>query len=70
MCLRAVFKISEHALVNFHSGSPDIVPMLAALAVRALRVLDAPVAACSHTFIHSGLTTAASAVPRRRLACC
>jgi hypothetical protein len=34
MCLRAVFKISEHALVDHNSKSTDISTMLAALAVR------------------------------------
>ena len=34
MCVRAVFKISEHALVDFHSGSNEPAVMLTALAVR------------------------------------
>jgi hypothetical protein len=34
MAVRAVFKIAEHALTDFHSGSSEPTLMLTALAVR------------------------------------
>jgi hypothetical protein len=36
MCVRAVFKISEHALVDHSTGSPDMSSMLILLSVRDL----------------------------------
>jgi hypothetical protein len=74
MCLRAVFKISEHALVDHNSKSTEISTMLAALAVRTharfdrhcapahISALTRRVRVCTSALLQSGDGHAADAV--------
>jgi hypothetical protein len=73
MCVRAVLKISEHALVDHSSGSPDISSILLFLAVRRGHAPRTRSRRLRRMHGLRGLTTRLTRTrvpPRRRWACC